>query len=200
MSRNRRGARRTARRAARRSARRTARRVTRRKERLKIPVLINGKPDLLIFGFPEMAQIEEHTGAALDELTDAEVLAAVQDLDIRIVLYGKAGQLELDALVELNGPEREAFAEAAILLWLQSLKGQGSVVGGEVVLVAPWATDGGIRLGYEDIEQIEQHTRTSIGRLSSEALQDAMEALGIDSMELDSWARKELRQLGALNT
>jgi hypothetical protein len=147
-----------------------------------------------------MAQIEEHTGATLDALTDAEVLTALQDLDIRIVPFGKASQLELDALVELSGPERREFAEAAILLWLQSLRGQGSVVGGEVVLVAPWATGGGIRLGYEDIEQIEQHTRTSIGRLSSEALQDAMQALGIDSMELDSWARKELRQLKALNT
>lgn len=196
MSRNRRVARKTARRAARRAARR----VTRQRERLKIPALINGKPDLLICGFKEMAQIEEHTGATLDVLTDAEVLTALQDLDIRIVPFGKASQLELDALVELNGPEREEFAEAAILLWLQSLRGQGSVVGGEVVLVAPWATDGGIRLGYEDIEQIERHTRTSIGRLSSEALQDAMQALGIDSMELDSWARKELRQLKALNT
>lgn len=87
----RRGARRTARRTSRRTTRRTARRVMRRRWRRRIVV---GGMVLLAAGGTAAAikmtqkdadQIEQHTGVSVEELTEEELVAAMEDLGIQSI-------------------------------------------------------------------------------------------------------------------
>ena len=87
----RRGARRVARRTGRRTSRRTARRVMRRRRRRRIVV---GGMVLLAAGGTAAAikltqrdaqRIEEHTDASVEELTEEELVVAMQDLGIKSI-------------------------------------------------------------------------------------------------------------------
>jgi ribosomal protein L12E/L44/L45/RPP1/RPP2 len=89
--RGRRVVRRTARRTARRTTRRTARRVHRRRWRRRI--LVGGMVLLAAGGTAaaikltqkDAQRIEEHTGASVEELTEDELVAAMQDLGIKSI-------------------------------------------------------------------------------------------------------------------
>ena len=85
----RRGARRTARRTTRRTVRRTHRRVRRRRRRR---ILVGGMVVLAVggaaYGAVKLSQkdaqrIEEHAGASVEELSEEELAAAMQDLGIQ---------------------------------------------------------------------------------------------------------------------
>ena len=89
--RGRRVARSTARRTSRRTSRRTARRVMRRRRRRRI--LVGGMVLLAAGGTAaaiKMTQmdadrIEQHTGVSVEELTEEELVAAMQDLGIQSI-------------------------------------------------------------------------------------------------------------------
>lgn len=80
-----------ARRTARRTTRRTARRVMRRRWRRRI--LVGGMVLLAAGGTAaaikltqkDAQRIEEHTGASVEELTEDELVAAMQDLGIKSI-------------------------------------------------------------------------------------------------------------------
>lgn len=87
----RRGARRTVRRTSRRTARRTTRRVRRRMRRR---ILVGGMVVLAVggaaYGAVKLSQkdaqrIEEHAGASVEELTEEELVAAMQNLGIQSI-------------------------------------------------------------------------------------------------------------------
>jgi len=87
--------RRTVRRTARRTSRRTGRRVVRRRRRRRI--LVGGMVLLTVGGAAAAAygavklsqkdveQIEQHTGAKAEELTEEELVAAMQELGIQSI-------------------------------------------------------------------------------------------------------------------
>ena len=83
--------RRVARRTARRTTRRTARRVMRRRWRRRIVVggmvllAAGGTAAAIKLTQKDAQQIEEHTGASVEELTEDELVAAMQDLGIKSI-------------------------------------------------------------------------------------------------------------------
>lgn len=89
----RRGARRTARRTGRRTARRTTRRTVRRvRRRRRRRIMVGGMVLLAVggaaYGAVKLTQkdaqrIEEHAGASVEELTEEELVSAMQELDIQ---------------------------------------------------------------------------------------------------------------------
>lgn len=87
----RRGARRTARRTGRRTARRTTRRVMRRRRRRRIMVggfvllAAAGTAAAIKLSKKDADRIQEHTGVAVEELTEDELVAAMQDLGIQSI-------------------------------------------------------------------------------------------------------------------
>jgi hypothetical protein len=87
----RRAARRTGRRAGRRSARRTTRRVMRRRRRRRILVggfvllAVGGTAAAIKLSKNDADRIEQHTGASVEELTEEELVAAMQDLGIQSI-------------------------------------------------------------------------------------------------------------------
>ena len=97
--------RRVARRTARRTSRRTARRVMRRRWRRRIVV---GGMVLLAAGGTAAAikltqrdadRIEQHAGASVEELTEEELVAAMQDLGIKSIELDENDQ----AIIESQG-------------------------------------------------------------------------------------------------
>ncbi len=112
----RRGARRTARRTSRRTVRRTHRRVRRRRRRR---LLVGGMVVLAVggaaYGAVKLSQkdaqrIEEHAGASVEELSEEELVAAMQDLGIQ------SAELTADDKAALNaegGQEQATAAPAA---------------------------------------------------------------------------------------
>jgi ribosomal protein L12E/L44/L45/RPP1/RPP2 len=89
--RGRRAARRTGRRTARRTSRRTVRRVRRRRRRR---ILVGGMVLLAVggaaYGAIKLTQqdaerVEEHTGASVEELSEEELVAAMEDLGIKSI-------------------------------------------------------------------------------------------------------------------
>jgi hypothetical protein len=87
----RRGARRGARRTVRRTSRRTSRRVRRRMRRR---IIVGGMVVLAVggaaYGAVKLSQkdaqrIEDHAGASVEELTEEELVAAMQDLGIQSI-------------------------------------------------------------------------------------------------------------------
>ena len=91
----RRGARRTARRTGRRTARRTTRRTARRvRRRRRRRIMVGGMVLLAVggaaYGAVKLTQkdaqrIEEHAGASVEELTEEELVAAMQELGIQSI-------------------------------------------------------------------------------------------------------------------
>ena len=91
----RRGARRTARRTGRRTARRTTRRTVRRvRRRRRRRIMVGGMVLLAVggaaYGAVKLTQkdaqrIEEHAGASVEELTEEELVAAMQELGIQSI-------------------------------------------------------------------------------------------------------------------
>lgn len=87
----RRAARRTGRRTARRTTHRTARRMRRRRRRR---IMVGGMVLLAVggaaYGAVKLTQkdaqrIEEHTGASVEELTEEDLIAAMEDLGIKSI-------------------------------------------------------------------------------------------------------------------
>ena len=116
----RRGARRGARRTVRRTSRRTARRTTRRvRRRMRRRIIVGGMVVLAVggaaYGAVKLSQkdaqrIEEHAGASVEELSEEELVAAMQDLGIQ------SAELTADdkaALAAEGGQEQAAPAPAA---------------------------------------------------------------------------------------
>jgi hypothetical protein len=58
------------------------------------------------------------------------------------------------------------------------------LVGGAVLLAVGGATYGAIKLSQKDSDRIEEYTGESVEELTEEQLVDAMEKLGIQSIEL----------------
>lgn len=133
----RRGVRRTARRTGRRTGRRTARRVTRRRRRWRRRIMVGGF--VLLAGAGTAAaiklsqkdaeKIEQHTGAGVDELSEEELVAAMQDLGIKsielneddqAVLTQEAGQ-EPAAAVQPTAPAAPAAPDESYLDELERL-------------------------------------------------------------------------------
>ncbi|MGD9317585.1 MAG: SHOCT domain-containing protein [Anaerolineae bacterium] len=91
----RRAARRTGRRTARRTARRTTHRTARRmRRRRRRRIMVGGMVLLAVggaaYGAVKLTQkdaqrIEEHTGASVEELTEEELVAAMEDLGIQSI-------------------------------------------------------------------------------------------------------------------
>ena len=91
----RRGARRTARRTGRRTARRTTQRTARRvRRRRRRRIMVGGMVLLAVggaaYGAVKLTQkdaqrIEEHAGASVEELTEEELVAAMQELGIQSI-------------------------------------------------------------------------------------------------------------------
>jgi hypothetical protein len=87
----RRGARRAGRRTARRTTRRTVRRVHRRRWRRRIMVggmvllAAGGTAAAIKMSQRDAERIEQHTGAAVDELSEEELVAAMEDLGIQSI-------------------------------------------------------------------------------------------------------------------
>lgn len=83
--------RRVARRTARRTTRRTARRVMRRRWRRRIVVggmvllAAGGTAAAIKMSQKDADRIEQHTGASVEELTEEELVAAMQDLGIQSI-------------------------------------------------------------------------------------------------------------------
>jgi hypothetical protein len=79
------------RRVARRTARRTTRRVMRRRWRRRIVVggmvllAAGGTAAAIKLTQKDAQRIEEHTGASVEELTEEELVAAMQDLGIKSI-------------------------------------------------------------------------------------------------------------------
>jgi len=87
----RRGARRAGRRTARRTTRRTARRVHRRRRRRRIMVggmvllAVGGTAAAIKLSQKDAERVEEHTGASVEELSEEELIAAMEDLGIQSI-------------------------------------------------------------------------------------------------------------------
>lgn len=87
----RRGARRAARRTSRRTTRRTVRRVSRRRWRRRIMVggmvllAAGGTAAAIKMSQRDADRIEQHTGAPVEELTEEELVAAMEDLGIQSI-------------------------------------------------------------------------------------------------------------------
>ena len=112
----RRGGRRTARRTSRRTSRRTYRRMRRRRRRR---LLIGGMVVLAVggaaYGAVKLSQqdaqrIEEHAGASVEELSEEELVAAMQDLGIQ------SAELTADdkAALASEGEQEQAAAAPAV--------------------------------------------------------------------------------------
>ena len=106
----RRGARRVARRTSRRTSRRTARRVMRRRWRRRIVVggmvllAAGGTAAAIKLSQKDADRIEAHTGASVEELTEAELAQAMRDLGIQ--------SIELDENDRAIITEQEGLAPA----------------------------------------------------------------------------------------
>lgn len=115
----RRGARRAGRRAGRRSARRTTRRVMRRRRRRRL--LVGGMVLLAVGGTAaavklsqrDAQRIEEHTGGSVEELSEEELLAAMQQLGIQSAELSAEDKAALAQDAAANPDESEEAAPAA---------------------------------------------------------------------------------------
>lgn len=111
----RRGARRTARRTSRRTTRRTMRRVHRRRWRRRIMVggfvllAAAGTAAAVKLTQKDAQRIEEHTGAAVDELSEEELVAAMEELGIKSIELTDDDQ----AIIEQQGGQAPPAAAAA---------------------------------------------------------------------------------------
>lgn len=109
----RRGARRAGRRAGRRAARRTTRRMFRRRRRRRL--LVGGMVLLTVGGAAaavkltqqDAQRIEEHTGGSVEELSEEELVAAMQQLGIQSAELSPEDKAALAQDAEANPPELE---------------------------------------------------------------------------------------------
>lgn len=115
----RRGARRAGRRAGRRAARRTTRRMIRRRRRRRLFVggmvllTVGGAAAAIKLTQQDAQRIEEHTGGSVEELSEEELVAAMQDLGIQSAALSAEDKAALAQDAAANPEEFEDAAPAA---------------------------------------------------------------------------------------
>jgi len=111
--------RRGARRAGRRTSRRTTRRVVRRRRRRRVMVggmvllAVGGTAAAIKLSQKDAQQIEEHTGASVEELSDEELTTAMSDLGIQSAELTAEDKATLANQPPLEDDEPQPTAQAA---------------------------------------------------------------------------------------
>ena len=111
--------RRGARRAGRRTARRTTRRVVRRRRRRRVMVggmvllAVGGTAAAVKLSQKDAQQIEEHTGASVEELSDEELTTAMSDLGIQSAELTAEDKAALANQPPLEEDDQQPAAQAA---------------------------------------------------------------------------------------